>query len=300
MNIQGLRVLVTGSRGMLAGELLPLLSSRGAEVYASDIRPSATDAIKIHELDITQSGAVLETLEKFRPAVIINCAAFTAVDDAESNLQAALAVNTLGPGTLALGAKQVSAKLLHISTDYVFGRLIGVRLPIAESQAPAACGVYGHSKLAGEELVKELLPNAHLIVRTSWLHGKRGPNFLETILRAGRERPELKVVNDQFGSPTWAGWLAEILLKLVEKDATGVFHACSRGDITWFDFAKEILSQAGVATPVLPQSTAELNRPAPRPPYSTLSVEKLEKFLGVQAPSWKEGVRSHLLSLGQQ
>lgn len=299
MNIQGLRVLVTGSRGMLAGELLPLLSSRGAEVYASDIRPTTAGGLTIHELDITQSAAVFETLEKFCPAVIINCAAYTAVDEAEKNLQAALSINTLGPGTLALGAKQFSAKLLHISTDYVFGRLVGVCTPIPESQAPAPCGVYGHSKFAGEALVRELLPEAHLIVRTSWLHGKQGPNFLETILRAGKERPELKVVNDQFGSPTWTGWLAEILLKLLENDATGVYHACSKGDISWFDFAREILNQAGVATPVHPQSTAELNRPAPRPPYSTLSVEKLEKFLGLQVPSWKEGIRSHLLSLGQ-
>ena len=159
------------------------------------------------------------------------------------------------------------------------------------------CGVYGHSKRFGDELVSRILPNHSLIIRTSWLHGVHGPNFIDSILRFAKQREEIRVVNDQTGSPTWSSWLAEIMLALLMKDARGVFNATSRGDITWFDFATEIVRLAGLQTRVLPQTTEELNRPAPRPVYSTLELSKLEAFLGKPCIDWKEGVAAHMALL---
>jgi dTDP-4-dehydrorhamnose reductase len=294
------RILVTGAKGMLAGHLLPKLNG---ELLLTDLKPGSLPhfAGEVHALDITNRKEVEALCGDFKPSWIINCAAYTAVDLAETEQEIAFEVNAIGPGNLARAAKLVGGRLLHISTDYLFtARSLEStlkRTPINEDEIPAAKGIYGISKYLGEELVKAHLPEHSLIVRTSWLHGVYGPNFLATILRLAAEKPELKIVSDQIGSPTWAEWLASVLVRLMEKEANGIYHASSRGDISWYDFAKEIVSQAGLNCKILPQSTEELSRPAPRPAYSTFNLTKLEQFLGIDCISWRDGIKEHLRCL---
>jgi len=285
---------------MLAGDLLPPLIATGCRLLLVDKLGGEAAGHQVKSLDITEAVSVSDVVEDFRPDWILNCAAFTGVDDAEVQRELALAVNAEGPRNLALALKQYGGALLHISTDYVLGADVPYgtsRAPYTESEQPNPCGAYGATKLAGEKAVQEVLPDSSLIVRTSWLHGVHGPNFINTMLRVASERSELKVVDDQRGSPTWAGWLAVILIKLVERNARGIFHASSRGDITWFDFAEEIFRQAGKEIKVLRQTTQELARPAPRPAYSTFCLDKLENFLGERCITFQEGTTQHLKAL---
>ncbi len=295
------RVLVTGAGGMLAHDVAERLSVLGANLLLVDIREVSVGSAKVSRLDITDLAQVSEFVEREKPALIINCAAYTAVDDAEKNLDRAFSINAIGPRNLALAAKSVGAVLVHFSTDYVFGNACvagKARKPFSETDEPQPCGVYGQSKRMGDELVQAILPDHHLLLRTSWLHGAHGPNFIATILKLAGEREMIKVVDDQIGSPTWSGWLADVLVRLLKRDARGTFHVSSRGNVSWFEFAREILRQAGLPTRVLPQTTEQLGRPAPRPPFSTFDVSKLESFLGEPCISWQEGIRRHLQAIG--
>ena len=293
------RIVVLGARGMFASDFVPRLRQHSNRILLTDIRADASQ--NIAHLDITSTSALDDYFAAQRPDWVVNCAAYTAVDLAEKEYDKAFLINTQAAANLAHATKRCGAKLLHISTDYVFGSpTLGfsgetqTRLPIAEDHLPAPCGVYGHSKWFGEQLVREINPTKSLIVRTSWLHGIYGPNFIDTMIRLGRERPVLKVVNDQIGSPTWTGWLAEVLIKLMERDVRGVYHASSRGNISWYDFAREIFRQKNMAVEVQTQTTEELNRPAPRPAYSVFDVSKLERTLGETCISWQDCVRHHL------
>lgn len=282
---------------MLGREVCRVLRARGARVVATALDPDPSEGEK--HLDICDAGEVDEVVRQLRPSVIINCAAYTRVDDAEREYGKALETNAAGPLHLARVAARSSAALVHISTDYVFGgespgTAGSLARPYREDDPLRPCGMYGHSKRLGEELVRTALPGGHLIVRTSWLFGPEGPNFVATMLRLGAERPVLAVVNDQIGSPTWAPWLAEVLAKLVEREARGTFHASSRGGISWYEFAREVLARAGLPAAVEPQTTAELARPAPRPAYSVLDVDKLEQCLGERCPEWQAEIQRHL------
>jgi dTDP-4-dehydrorhamnose reductase len=296
--LNNMTVLVTGALGMLARELVPMLQERRAKIVCADLRQDAEAfALPLELLDITDRDQVLRSIERVKPSWIVNCAAYTAVDRAEEEPELCMKVNAAGPGYLAEAAGNVGAKMLHISSDYVFGEYSAEERqnrPFVEDEPMRPCGVYGRSKAQGDERVLELLSEGAVIARTSWLHGVYGPNFVDTMLRLGAERDSLKVVDDQIGSPTWARWLAATLVKLICKDASGVYHTCSRGNISWFDFAKEIFLQAKLSVELSSQTTAELNRPAPRPPYSTLDVTKLETLLAAECPSWQSCVREHL------
>ena len=301
MQWAGKKLLLTGANGMLAAALIPKLAQTGCELVLTDVVPGTKKLGRFLTLDISDAKMVRQVVAELTPDWILNCAAYTKVDDAERNQERAFMVNATGPGNLANAAKDHGSKVLHISTDYVFGgsgQLERTRAPFTEEDVPVPCGVYGHSKRLGDELLRATLPNDHIIMRTSWLHGVGGPNFVETMLRIGKGREELKVVNDQIGSPTWADWLADAMLGLLQKDARGLFNATSHGNISWFDFAKEIFASAGMPVRVLPQTTEELARPAPRPAYSVLDVSKLEDLLGVRSISWQEGVHAHLRALG--
>jgi dTDP-4-dehydrorhamnose reductase len=285
---------------MLAGDLLPELLASGCQVTLVDKLGGDSHGFPVRTLDITDAEAVYQVVSETAPHWIVNCAAFTAVDDAEAKQELAFAVNAEGPRVLAQTAKSLGTRLLHISTDYVLGGDLQYgesREPYTENAVPRPCGVYGSSKLAGERAIHEILPESSLIVRTSWLHGVHGPNFINTMLRLSAEREEIKVVNDQRGSPTWAGWLSTVMIRLMERDARGIYHASSRGNITWYDFAKEVFRQAGKSVRVLPQTSKELGRPAPRPAYSTFSLAKLESFLGEPCISFQEGIQRHLSRL---
>lgn len=300
MELSGRKILVTGARGMLGTDLVTHLKGARAISFITDCVAGDEKSDQLVLLDITDEAAVREAVVEFQPEWIINCAAYTNVDKAEEEKEAAFMVNASGVENLAKVARDYRCKLLHVSTDYIYGgssEAFREQVPYKEEDPPAACGVYGRSKLSGEELLVRTLPERHLIVRTSWLHGVAGPNFVHTILRLGKEREEIRVVDDQVGSPTWTWWLAEILLQLVGRDQRGVFNASSRGNISWYEFAREIVGQAGLELRIYPQTTEELNRPAPRPAYSTLDVTKLETCLGRPCLGWKEGVRGHLKAL---
>ena len=284
-----MKILLFGSEGQL-GTDLRLVAEGAHQVVGRDI-----------DLDITDQGAVLSEVGEVRPEVAINAAAYTDVDGAEENELEAFRVNALGAHNIAYACQRWEVPLLHVSTDFVFSGE-AVR-PYTEFDRPDPRGVYAVSKYAGECYVRELL-NRFWICRTSWLFGVGGGNFVKTVLRLGRERDHLEVVNDQRGSPTYSRDLASKLLEVIQRGAFGTYHVSNTGDCTWFEFAREILEIAGIETPVKPVSTEELGRPAPRPRYSVmrglalqmqgispmrLYRQALEDFILRDLPAWEAG-----------
>jgi dTDP-4-dehydrorhamnose reductase len=254
------RWLVTGAGGMLGTDLVAGLTSRGAPVTGLD-RAS---------LDVTDAAAVTDALARCRPDVVVNCAAWTAVDGAEASEELALAVNGGGAANLAAGCAASGARLVQVSTDYVFAGDAG--RPYAEDDVPAPRTAYGRTKLAGERAVLDRLPGAGYIVRTAWLYGAHGPNFIGTMIRLESERPTVDVVDDQHGQPTWTVDVARQIIALIHSTAApGIYHATSSGQTTWFGLAREIFGLLG-ADParVRPIPSSALSRPAPRPACSML------------------------------
>ena len=247
---------VLGHAGMLGQDLISALSSR--EVTGFDRA----------EFDITEIDSVKSILSGFD--VVVNCAAWTAVDDAEVNEAAALAINGDGPRNVAKVCNEIGAKLVQISTDYVFSG--DATTPYAENSEVGPKSAYGRTKLAGEVAVRNHLPNDHYIVRTAWLYGAHGPNFIKTMINLEKTKETISVVNDQVGQPTWTKDLASKLINLVDSEApAGTYHATSSGQTTWFGLTQKIFELIG-ADPnrVLPTTTEAFPRPAPRPAYSVL------------------------------
>ena len=241
------------------------------------------------ELDVLDHAAVATKLRRAAPDAVINCAAFTDVDRAQAAQQRALAVNGVGAGNVARGAAVADVWTIHISSDYVFdGRK---REPYLESDRPAPLSAYGRSKLAGERAVAQGAPNAHTIVRTSWLFGRAGRCFPATILRLAAERDQLTVVDDQVGAPTFTGHLARALLDLARARLLGVVHVAGDGECSWFQFACAVLAQSRVQTEIRPGSSRELERCAPRPAYSVLRSERRE---APKLPHWRQGLGDFL------
>lgn len=282
-----MKVLVVGAAGMLGHDLVPALQKAGHDVVAAD-RMATADILS---LDITDLEQVRQVVRAVVPDAVINSAAYTNVDAAETDEESAYRVNALGTWNLALACQDAGIPLMYVSTDYVFDGTKGTAYDEYEATNPQS--VYGRSKLAGEIHVRQLC-RKHFIVRTAWLYGVGGKNFVETILKAGLERPELRVVNDQWGCPTATTDLSLVMVGLLESGRYGTYHATGQGECTWFDFASEILRQVGIPTPVLSQTTAELSRPAPRPAYSVLENRAL-KLAGIQLPrGWKEALADYL------
>jgi dTDP-4-dehydrorhamnose reductase len=264
MKAQRRRWLVTGSGGMLGCDLVTALAGRGEDVIG----------LSRKELDITDGATVAAALADCRPDVVVNCAAWTAVDDAEAHEDEALAVNGAGAANvaaaIAAGNGAPGCRLVHLSTDYVFAG--DAAAPYAEDGATGPRTAYGRTKLAGEQAVRGLLPQAGTVVRTAWLYGAHGPNFVATMIRLEGERPAVDVVADQRGQPTWTADVARQVIALVESGApAGVYHATSSGVATWFELAREVFLLLG-ADPnrVRATTTDAFPRPAPRPPYSVL------------------------------
>jgi dTDP-4-dehydrorhamnose reductase len=268
------KIWITGAGGLLGAEVARRFQSGDRyEVIAADRAA----------LDITDPRAVDDRLRSFRPDIVINCAAFTAVDLCESAEKAALGVNGDGAGFVAAGAAAVGARLIHISTDYVFEG--DAASPYAVDHPPGRperLSAYGRSKLLGEQRVAAAHPGA-LIVRTAWLYGAAGPCFPKTILAAARQRQELKVVD-----------LADGLFRLAATDLTGICHVTNAGSCTWYEFAREILRVAGLATPVHPVTTAEFPRPARRPAYSVLDNRRYIEATGHPLRHWTEAIAAFL------
>jgi dTDP-4-dehydrorhamnose reductase len=275
-------LLITGAGGMLGQALVAEASARGHEHVALDHAG----------LDVTDAEAVTGAVAQAAPACVINCAAYTDVDGAESDPRGALAVNGAGAGNVARAAAAIGARLLHLSTDYVFdGR---ARRPYVESDPTGPASSYGASKLAGEREVVAAGAE-HVIVRTSWLFGAGGRNFVDTMLGLGAEREQLDVVSDQVGCPTWTGHLAPALLDLAERDVAGVMHVTGGGSCSWNRFAAEIFTLAGLDCEVVETTTAAAARPAPRPAFSVLGSERSD---APRLPEWREGVRAYLAQRG--
>jgi dTDP-4-dehydrorhamnose reductase len=281
-----MKLLVTGSLGMLAHDVLRVAQQAGAyELLAVDLP----------ELDIVDPAAVSAYFELHRPDAVVNCAAWTDVDGAESQAANAHAVNATGAGNLARAAACSGAALLHISTDYVFAGLApldaaGRARPYLESDPTGPRSVYGQSKLAGELEVLAASPR-HTVVRSAWLFGVAGRNFADTMLRLAAEREAVRVVDDQVGSPTWTGHLAPALLGLLEREVRGLVHLAGSGAVSWNGFAREIFRQAEVRCRVEPATTAQMTRPAPRPAYSVLASERPEVLA---MPDWRDGLAGFL------
>ena len=262
------------------------------ESCPSSVEPSWVD---IDEFDITDVGSIASALDARRPEVVVNCSAYTNVDGCESHEADALAVNGTGAGLLAQACASRDIPLVHVSTDYVFDGTIPAPGCYAEVDATNPLSAYGRTKLAGEEGIRAA-GDAHWIVRTQWLYGLNGPNFVETMLRLGAERDLLTVVDDQVGSPTSTHDLAPMLWKVaLERPAFGTYHAVNAGSCSWYDFAREIFRQAGVEIRVDPMDSSKLDRPAPRPARSVLSTDKLCAALGLDIPVWQDALRRYLL-----
>jgi len=275
--------MVIGARGMLGTDLIGLLERAGVETVGLDLP----------DVDIRLSESVKDAVVRWRPGVVINVAALTDVDGCETRPDEAFAVNAAGPANVALAAREHSIPMVHMSTDYVFDGLRGE--PYDEDQALSPLGVYGTSKAEGERRVRELLPRSHLIVRTQWLYGRHGKNFVEAILDAAGKRSVLRVVNDQRGSPTYAPDLAGALLRMCRMGALGTVNVTNSGETTWFDFAVSILQRSGLsAVRVEAISTAELGRPAPRPAYSVLDNAKYAQLVGEPLRFWGEALDDYL------
>ena len=245
-------------------------------------------ALARDELDILDARAVHRTIAAERPAAVINCAAWTDVDGAESDEEAATRLNGEAAGTVAAAAAEAGASVVHPSTDYVFDGT-GTR-PYVESDPTAPINAYGRSKLAGEHAVAAANPR-HFVVRTSWLFGAGGRNFVETMLGLASAGGPVLVVRDQVGCPTYTGHLAEALVRLVDGESYGLHHIAGGGECSWFEFANEIFQQAGTETRAMSCTSDEFPRPAPRPAYSVL---RTERDYGLELPPWQDGLASYL------
>lgn len=283
-----MRILVTGSNGQLGNELKELAHSNDHDFLYTDIA----------ELDITSAGAVSHLIGTYKPDWLINCAAYTAVDKAEQEPEKAMLINATAPGILAEATLNAGARMLHVSTDYVFDGK-GYK-PYREDDATNPLGVYAKSKAAGESEVTRKNPGA-IIVRTSWLYSSFGANFVKTIRRVGKERGELKVVADQIGSPTWACDLAVAILHLIGQNAgSGLYHYSNDGVCSWFDFAKAIIEFSGINCRVLSTDTAGYPLPSPRPYYSVLDKSKFCTETAQTIPYWRDSLKKCIALLNEQ
>ena len=257
-------------------------------VRAAELAGHEVIAVGRDRLDITDRETTKAVIDAERPDAVVNCAAYTDVDGAESDPEGATRVNAHGARNLADAAEAVGAAVLYPSTDYVFDG--SKSSPYLEDDQPAPLGSYGASKLAGEVATAAVNPR-HYIVRTSWLFGTAGRNFVETMIRLGQERDEVKVVRDQVGSPTYTANLAEGIVRLLASDSYGLHHMSAAGDCSWYDFAVAIFARAGIDCAVAPTTTEDIGRPAPRPGYSVLATRRED---AIHLPAWQTGLESYM------
>ena len=278
-----MQVAIIGSKGQLGSDLVAGLGPQAIPLAHSDI-------------DITDPISIWDVLDQKRPDVVVNCAAYNFVDKAELEREAAMLVNRRGPGFLADYCREHDLKLVHVGTDYVYDGCSG-RTPWSETDEPMAISTYASSKLAGERLVREHCPR-HFVVRTCGLYGRNAAhgkgNFVETMLRLGRERPEVRVVADQCCTPTSTANLASAIIDLIKTEAYGLYHATNSSQCSWFDFASEIFRIANLEAKITPITTAEFGARARRPSYSALNCSKLTSVLGWQLPPWRDALSRYL------
>ena len=282
-------VLVTGKDGQLAKCLKKLESA----YYDIDFIFKSKS-----ELDITDYTQLVDFFDKNNIDWCVNCAAYTNVDLAENEKEKAFLINEKGVENLSIFCNENNVKLVHISTDFVFDGKS--RIPYSENSIPNPMSVYGISKLKGEQKIKEIITE-YFIIRTSWLYSEHTNNFLKTMLRLSKTRDEIKVVNDQFGSPTYAGDLAEIIAHIIKNniDKFGLYHYCNKGQTSWYDFAKEIFNLSGSGIEINPISSAQYKSTAIRPSYSVLDTSKLETILGLKISNWKTSLNKVIKKINE-
>jgi dTDP-4-dehydrorhamnose reductase len=284
-----MKILVTGASGQLGSEI-----KERVERFPNWEFLFCT----VESLDITNVSDVEDFFSIHKITAIINCAAYTAVDLAESNREVCEAVNVRGAKNLAIVAAKYNVKYIHTSTDFVFDG--HYHLPYKETDKPNPLNVYGITKLQGEQEVLKLVPEA-IIIRTAWLYSNHGGNFVKTMQRLGNEREELNVIFDQVGTPTWAGDLAETILEILSQlevggTQKGMYHYSNEGLASWYDFAIEIIEFSKLECKVLPIETKDYPTPAPRPAYSVLNKAKIKKDFGLEIPHWKQSLKKCILA----
>jgi len=276
-----MRILVTGAKGLMGRALVAKALDRGWSVMGT-----GRDV-----LDVRDAGACVGLVGEVRPDAVVHCAAYTNVDGAEDEEPLALEVNRDGARNVAAAAMEVGAIMVFPSTDYVFDGTSD--RPYRETDLPSPLGAYGRSKLAGEEAVRAA-GDSHLIVRTSWLYGAGGKNFVDTIRTLAAEREELRIVSDQRGRPTWSVSLAQAVLDLLEEGARGTLHACDSGSASWIELARSIIEIIELESRLVPVTSNEWNARAPRPRYSVMALDQAETILGRPFPHWRESLAAYL------
>lgn len=282
-----MKIMIIGYKGML-----------GHDLKASLLNKYELINLDVPEIDITDLSSVKSTVSLHNAGLLINSAAYTDVDGCESNIDHAFSVNSLGPRNLAVVCNDLNIPLVHISTDYIFDGTSSV--PYKEWDAPNPQSMYGRTKLQGERYVRELC-SKHYIIRTSWLYGQNGKNFVATMLRLAKEKDEIGVVNDQIGSPTYTVDLAKAISELITEPAYGTYHITNSGVCSWYEFTLEIFRQAGIDNvKVNPITTQEINRPAKRPAYSVMDnyIWRLQGKLPLR--NYKEALTEYLLSIKKE
>ena len=278
------KILVTGCRGMLGSVLYERLQSEGFDVLGVDLP----------EVDLANKDILADFFAENEIAFVYNCAAFTNVDLCETEYDQAYSANAIAVKNLTEVCQ--GQPIVHISTDYVFDGTADK--PYLPDDLRAPVSAYGKSKAAGEEFLEQYSSGKYFIVLTAWLYGHNGKNFVETMLKLAQEYSEIKVVNDQKGAPTLVDDLVEMLQRLLDSDQYGIYHYTNSGETTWYDFAREVL--AGLPVNVIPCTTAEYPRPAKRPAYSVLSLEKTKQNLKIGIPSWQDGLKRYLEKRGSR
>lgn len=282
-----MKILITGSNGQLGRELVNQLESINQSIKQPkyDVLPATRD-----DLDISNQTNVDSFIAYNKPDVIINCAAYTKVDACEDNIETAYKINALGARNLAIASEKVNAKLVHISTDYVFNGLS--KHPYREDNKTEPNSVYGNSKFMGEKFVEQF-SHKYFILRTAWLYGN-GNNFVKTMIRLSSENKEINVVDDQFGSPTSTIDLAKVIIKIMETEHYGVYHATCEGECSWYDFAKKIFELKNIDIKVNPIKSKDFKCKAQRPPYSVLDNFML-RLIGLNSfRNWEESIEEYL------
>jgi len=288
-----MKILITGCKGQLGNELQDIIKSGRAEIgeVSEVIKKSEIIALDVDELDITNLEQVKNKINDLKPDAVINCAAATNVDGCESNEDFALRVNSIGPRNLAMACDEIGSKLVQVSTDYVFSG-VGNR-PLNEYDLTSPSSVYGKTKLLGENYVREF-SSKYFIVRTAWLYGYVGHNFVYTMRKLGKDKDAINVVNDQRGNPTHANDLAYHILKLIESEEYGIYHCTGEGECSWYDFAKMIIELSGEKCEVKPCTSEEYKTPAKRPEYSSLDNMMLRNTVGDEMRDWQEAIKSFI------
>jgi len=291
-----MKILITGAKGQLGMQIIKMISSMNSELGPLNeaYKTAEVFGVDIDELDIADLNSARKYILNIKPNVIINCAAYTNVDGCETNEDMAFKANAIGPRNLAIISEEIGAKLIHISTDYVFEG--NGSKPYREYDIPKPNSVYGNTKYLGEEYVKQFC-SRYFIVRTAWLYGYYGKNFVKTIIKAAKENGKLDVVNDQRGNPTNAEDLAYHLLKLALTEEYGIYHCTGNGECSWYDFACRIVEYSNIKCIVNPITSEKINRAAKRPSYSSLDNMMLRCTVGDEMRHWEEALKMFIKNI---